>query len=117
MCWFQHLQAAKHEKYYRSTRKKNKKFTKINKRYLTVNMWAAKRQVQCNLFQKVFQNMEEIYFETVQAGPGSSVGIGTCYGLHGPGSNLGGDEIFRPFRPALGPTQPPVKRVRGLSRR
>ena len=49
-------------------------------------------------------------------GPGSSVGIATYYGLDGPGSNPGGDEIFRPFRPALGPTQPPVKSVPGLSR-
>ena len=40
--------------------------------------------------------------------PGSSVGIASDYGLDGPGSNLGADEIFRPFRPALGPTQPPV---------
>jgi len=37
-------------------------------------------------------------------GPGSSVGIATDYGLDGPGSNPGGDEIFRPSRPALGPT-------------
>ena len=37
------------------------------------------------------------------------------YGLDGPGSNPGGDEIFRPSRPALGHTQPPVKWVRGLS--
>jgi len=46
---------------------------------------------------------------TCEPGPGSSVGIATDYGLDGPGSNLGGDEIFRPSRPALGPTQPPVK--------
>ena len=45
----------------------------------------------------------------------SSVGIATDYGLDGPGSNPGGDEIFRPSRPALGPAQPPVQWVPGLS--
>jgi hypothetical protein len=49
-------------------------------------------------------------------GPGSSVGIATDYGLDGPGSNPGGDDIFRQSRPALGPTQLPVKWVLGLSR-
>ena len=47
---------------------------------------------------------------------GYSVGIATDYGLDGPGSNPGGDEIFRPSRPALRPIQPPVKWVPGLSR-
>jgi len=46
---------------------------------------------------------------------GSSVGIATDYGLDGLGSNPGGDEIFRPSRLFLGPTQPPVQWVTGLS--
>ena len=46
----------------------------------------------------------------------SSDGIATDYGLDGPGSNPGGDEIFRMSRPALRPTQPPVQCVPGLSR-
>ena len=49
-------------------------------------------------------------------GPGSSVGTAIDYGLDGPGSNPGEDEIFRPSRPALGPTQPPIQWVPGLSR-
>ena len=46
-------------------------------------------------------------------GTGSSVGIATDHGLDGPGSNPGGDEIFRPSTPALGPNQPPVQWVPG----
>ena len=49
----------------------------------------------------------------IYSGPGSSVGIATDYELDGPGLNPGGGEIFRPSRPALEPTQPPVP---GLSR-
>jgi hypothetical protein len=49
-------------------------------------------------------------------GPGSSVGIATDYGLHGPVSNPGGDEIFLPSTPALGPTKPPGNLVPHLSR-
>ena len=59
------------------------------------------------------------YFSTLhykRRGPGSSVGIATDYEMDDPGSNPGGDEIFRPSRPALGSTQPPVQWVPGLSR-
>ena len=49
-------------------------------------------------------------------GPGSSVGIANDYRMDGPGSNPGGDEIFRPSRSALRLTHPPVKWVPDLSR-
>ena len=55
------------------------------------------------------------YVIVSEYGPGSSVGIVTDYGLGGLGSNPGGDEIFRPSRPALGPTELPVQWVLGLS--
>jgi hypothetical protein len=46
------------------------------------------------------------YFERklIFGGPGSSVGIGTGYGLDGPG-----------VESRWGPTKPPVQRVPGLS--
>ena len=50
-------------------------------------------------------------------GRDSSVGIATRYGLDGPGieSLCGQDFPYQP-RPALGPTQPPLQWVPGLSR-
>jgi len=47
----------------------------------------------------------------ITCGPGNSVGLATDYGLEGSRANPDGDEIFRPSRPALGPTQSPVKWV------
>ena len=48
--------------------------------------------------------------------PGSSVGIATEYGPDGPRIESRWDEIFRPSRPVLGPTQPPAQLIPGLSR-
>ena len=50
-------------------------------------------------------------------GPGSSVGIATGYGLDGPGiESRWGRDFPHLSRPTLGPTQPPVEWVTGLSR-
>ena len=72
------------------------------------------------VIQAVLQNVQYTLFffkfTDVTCGPGSSVGIATDHGLDGQGPNPGGDEIFCPSRPALWPTQPPVKWVTGLSR-
>ena len=65
---------------------------------------------KCQTYAPATINPQEIFLVLIFI-PGSSVGIASDYGLDGPGSNPGGDEIFRPSRPGLGPTRPPVKWV------
>jgi hypothetical protein len=49
--------------------------------------------------------------------PGSVVSIATGYGLYGPGiESRWGRDFPHLSRPSLGPTQPPVQWVSGLSR-
>jgi hypothetical protein len=55
--------------------------------------------------------------QNVFCGPGSSVGIATCYGLDGPANESQRRRDFPDLSiPAPGPTQPPVQWVPGLSR-
>jgi hypothetical protein len=50
-------------------------------------------------------------------GQDSSVVIATRYGLDGPGiESRWGRDFSHPSRPALGPTQPPIQWVLGISR-
>ena len=58
------------------------------------------------------------YLITDSGGRHSAVDIATRYGLDGPGiESRWGKDFPHPSRPALGPTQPPVQWVPGLTRR
>jgi len=71
--------------------KDNTKWHLVGLSVLSRYMYSTIKHVHCNVcYSQV---------HTLKCGPGSLVGIATDYGLDGPGSNPGGDEIFRPSRP------------------
>jgi len=55
----------------------------------------------------------QTYYVSI-CGPDSSVGIANGYGLYGPRIESHWRDFLHLSRPALGPTQPPIKWVPGL---
>ena len=74
----------------------------MNERNSNEAQWEDRKQWSLGVGQRrtTFWNrhtyIHNIYLHKTECGPGSSVGIATDYRLDGPGSNSGGDEIFRP---------------------
>jgi len=68
-----------------------------------------------SLLDTLFTSKLDIKFSKVR-GRGSSVGIATELRAGRSGIESWWGRDFPPFRPALGPTQPPVQWIPGLSR-
>jgi hypothetical protein len=81
-----------------------------------IGFWKADSGKNASFRVVFFLSLNICMYSVEDVGRDSSVGIATRYGLDGPGiESRWGRDFSRTSRPALGPTQLPIKWVPGLS--
>jgi hypothetical protein len=82
-----------------------------------ISLQMAEKAEMCRRYEINPPNKNVHLVGFIICGPGSSVGIATDHGLDGPGiESRSGRDFPHLSRPVLGPTQPPVQWVLGISR-